>query len=104
MNQQDPHASFYGEMARLNFVPGWARTEPAPWASPRPKFKPAVSSYAQAKVALDTAGAFVPSEPAGRLPLEIRSSTGPGGLAQSQVGGEARRAIVPGGCCTSPAT
>jgi gentisate 1,2-dioxygenase len=69
MNQQDPHASFYGEMARLNFVPGWARTEPALWREPAPKFKPAVWRYAEARAALDEAGEFVPVEKAERRNL-----------------------------------
>ena len=69
MNQHDPHAPFYSEMARLNFVPGWARTEPALWPEPTPKFKPAVWRYADAKAALDEAGEFVPVEKAERRNL-----------------------------------
>jgi gentisate 1,2-dioxygenase len=69
MTQQDPHASFYGDVARLNFVPGWARAEPALWPEPTPKFKPAVWRYAEAKAALDEAGEFVPVEKAERRNL-----------------------------------
>jgi gentisate 1,2-dioxygenase len=69
MNQQDPHASFYSAVDRLNFVPGWARTEPALWREPAPKFRPAVWRYADAKAALAEAGEFVPVEKAERRNL-----------------------------------
>jgi gentisate 1,2-dioxygenase len=66
---QDARGSFYSELDQLHFVPGWARREPALWASPRPKFKPAVWRYAAAKAALDQAGEFVPVEQAERRNL-----------------------------------
>src|SRR5258707_13486288 len=53
----------------MGFSPGWARREPAMWASPKPKFKPAVWRYAAAKAALDQAGEFVPVEQAERRNL-----------------------------------
>src|SRR5216684_1834038 len=56
---QDIRAPYYGELGRLSFSPGWARPEPAMWASPKPKFKPAVWRFAAAKSALDQAGEFV---------------------------------------------
>ena len=61
---QDIRAPYYGELGRLSFSPGWARPEPAMWAAPRPKFKPAVWRFAAAKAALDQAGEFVPVEQA----------------------------------------
>ena len=66
---QDIHAPYYSEVNRLNFVPGWARTTPALWDSPRPHFKPAVWRYAAAKAALDKSGDFVPVEQAERRNL-----------------------------------
>ena len=66
---QDIHAPFYSEVNRLNFVPGWARTTPALWDSPRPHFKPAVWRYAAAKAALEKSGDFVPVEQAERRNL-----------------------------------
>ena len=66
---QDIRAPYYGELGRLSFSPGWARPEPAMWASPQPKFKPAVWRFAAAKAALDQAGEFVPVEQAERRNL-----------------------------------
>src|SRR5712692_2336689 len=66
---QDIRAPYYGELGRLSFSPGWARPEPAMWASPKPKFKPAVWRFAAAKSALDQAGEFVPVEQAERRNL-----------------------------------
>src|ERR1700681_2050166 len=66
---QDIRAPYYGELARLNFVGGWARTEPALWPAPPPKFKPAVWRYAAARAALDQAGQFVPVDQAERRNL-----------------------------------
>jgi gentisate 1,2-dioxygenase len=66
---QDIRAPYYGELGRLSFSPGWARPEPAMWASPKPKFRPAVWRFAAAKSALDQAGEFVPVEQAERRNL-----------------------------------
>jgi gentisate 1,2-dioxygenase len=66
---QDIRAPYYGELARHNFVGGWARTEPSLWPLPRPKFKPSVWRYADARAALDEAGQFVPVEQAERRNL-----------------------------------
>jgi gentisate 1,2-dioxygenase len=66
---QDIRAPYYGELGRMSFSPGWARPEPAMWPSPRPKFRPAVWRYAEARAALDQAGEFVPVEQAERRNL-----------------------------------
>jgi gentisate 1,2-dioxygenase len=66
---QDIRAPYYGELGRQSFSPGWARPEPAMWASPKPKFKPAVWRFAAARAALDQAGEFVPVEQAERRNL-----------------------------------
>jgi gentisate 1,2-dioxygenase len=66
---QDIRAPYYGELGRLSFSAGWARPEPAMWAAPKPKFRPAVWRFAAAKAALDQAGAFVPVEQAERRNL-----------------------------------
>jgi gentisate 1,2-dioxygenase len=66
---QDVLASYYGELGRLSFSPGWARPEPSMWAAPKPKFKPAVWRFAAAKTALERAGEFVPIEQAERRNL-----------------------------------
>src|SRR2546428_3003673 len=66
---QDIRAPYYGELGQLSFSPGWARPEPAMWAAPKPKFKPAVWRFAAAKVALDRAAEFVPIEQAERRNL-----------------------------------
>jgi gentisate 1,2-dioxygenase len=66
---QDIRAADYGELGSLNFSPGWARPEPAMWAAPKPKFKPAVWRFIAAKAALDRAGEFVAIEQAERRNL-----------------------------------
>jgi gentisate 1,2-dioxygenase len=66
---QEIRASFYGDLGRLSFSPGWARPEASIWPAPRPKFRPGVWRYAGAKRALDEAGEFVPVEQAERRNL-----------------------------------
>src|ERR1700741_3428834 len=61
---QDIRAPYYGELGRLSFSPGWARPEPAMWASPKPKFKPAVWRFAAAKSALAQPGELAAAEQA----------------------------------------
>ena len=48
--------------ARMSFSPGWARPEPSMWPEPKPKFKPAVWRFADAKRALDASHNMVPAE------------------------------------------
>src|SRR3954454_711350 len=57
--QQSP---YYSELGRLSFSPGWARTEPSMWPEPKPKFRPAVWRFADAKRALDQSGSLVPAD------------------------------------------
>jgi gentisate 1,2-dioxygenase len=66
---QDIRAPYYGELGRMSFSPGWARPEPSMWPTPKPKFRPAVWRYAEARAALDQAGEFVPVEQAERRNL-----------------------------------
>jgi gentisate 1,2-dioxygenase len=66
---QDIRAPYYGELGRLSFSPGWARPEPAMWPAPKPRFKPAVWRFADARAALHQAGEFVPVERAERRNL-----------------------------------
>jgi gentisate 1,2-dioxygenase len=67
--KHDALASYYSELGRLQFSPGWARPEPSMWPVPKPKFKPAVWRFAAARAALDQAGEFVPVEQAERRNL-----------------------------------
>jgi gentisate 1,2-dioxygenase len=53
---------YYSDLDRLSFSPGWARSEPWWTPVPRPRFKPAVWRFADARTALDASGALVPSE------------------------------------------
>jgi len=62
MKQDPEHAPFYSELGRLHYSPGWARTEPSMWPEPKPKFKPAVWRFADAKRALDASHNMVPAE------------------------------------------
>ena len=66
---QDALAPYYANLSRLSYSPGWARPEPSIWPAPKPKFKPAVWRFAEAKAALDQAGDFVPVEQAERRNL-----------------------------------
>src|SRR3977135_1755593 len=65
----DIRAPYYGELGRLSFSPGWARPEPAMWASPKPKVKPAGGRYAAAPAGRGRAGGVVPVEQAERRNL-----------------------------------
>ena len=70
MNQQDPHAPFYGEMARLNFVArlGAHRSPRCGRRRSRNSSRRSGATRA-AKAALDQAGEFVPVEQAERRNL-----------------------------------
>lgn len=61
VNAKGP-ASYYEELVRNNFSPGWARPEPSIWPAPKKNFEPTVWRYQQAKQALDEAGGYVPME------------------------------------------
>ncbi len=60
--QHDQQSSYYSELGRLSFSPGWARPEPAMWPAPNPKFKPALWRFAAAKDALDRSRDLVSPE------------------------------------------
>jgi gentisate 1,2-dioxygenase len=60
--KHDPHSPYYSELNRQRFSPGWARPEPSMWPEPKPKFKPAVWRFADAKKALDASHNMVPAE------------------------------------------
>ena len=47
--KEDKNSPFYTNLHAQHFSPGWARPEPSMWAEPKPKFKPAVWRFAQAK-------------------------------------------------------
>src|SRR5262249_58528252 len=53
---------YYANLRAQHFSPGWARPEPSMWAEPKPKFKPAVWRFAQAKQALDASHNMVPAD------------------------------------------
>ena len=60
--KQDPGSPFYANLTAQHFSPGWARPEPSMWPEPKPKFRPAVWRYAQAKQALDASHNMVPAD------------------------------------------
>jgi gentisate 1,2-dioxygenase len=60
MNQDQ--APYYAGLGKLSFSPGWARPEPSMWAAPKPKFRPAVWRFADAKRALDASHNMVPAD------------------------------------------
>src|SRR5262249_61307100 len=57
---------YYANLHAQHFSPGWARPEPSMWAEPKPKFKPAVWRFAQAKQALDASHNMVAAGQTGR--------------------------------------
>src|SRR5215510_5217934 len=60
--KEDPKSPYYTTLHAQHFSPGWARPEPSMWAEPKPKFKPAVWRFAQAKQALDASHNMVPAD------------------------------------------
>jgi gentisate 1,2-dioxygenase len=60
LNQDD--SPYYANLRDLNLSPGWARPEPSMWAAPKPKFRPAIWRFADAKKALDASHNMVPAE------------------------------------------
>jgi gentisate 1,2-dioxygenase len=61
--------TYYGELDSMSLLPGWKRTTPAIWPTPRPKFKPAIWYFEKARKALQAAGQFVSTEQAERRNL-----------------------------------
>lgn len=60
--KEDSKSPYYATLHAQHFSPGWARPEPSMWAEPKPKFKPAVWRFAQAKQALDASHNMVPAD------------------------------------------
>src|SRR5204862_6277358 len=52
----------YTDLHAQHVSPGGARPEPSMWAETKPKFKPAVWCFAQARVALDASHNMVPAD------------------------------------------
>jgi gentisate 1,2-dioxygenase len=65
----DNSLTYYGALEQMSLLPGWTRTEPAIWPTPRPKFEPAIWYFEKAKAALQAAGQFVSTEQAERRNL-----------------------------------
>jgi gentisate 1,2-dioxygenase len=59
----------YGKLARLGMVPGWNKSTPSLWPSPRKTLVPAHWTYDQARGALDAAGRLINTELAERRNL-----------------------------------
>jgi gentisate 1,2-dioxygenase len=95
MNQHT-RAQYYAELECLSLLPGWARSEPGMWPTPRPNFKPAVWRYAAAKAALARAGEFVPVEQAERRNLLMVNPNGGNGYATSRNIVAAYQMVKPG--------
>ena len=60
--KEDLSSPYYANLHAQHFSPGWARPEPSMWAEPKPKFKPAVWRFVQAKQALDASHNMVPAD------------------------------------------
>src|SRR5438445_11921139 len=67
--KEDPKSPYYANLHAQHFSPGWARPEPSMWPEPKPKFRPAVWRFADAKRALDQSGSLVPADQAERRNL-----------------------------------
>ncbi len=59
----------YGKLGQIGIAPGWAKTTPSLWPSPRKTFAPAQWKYEQARGALDAAGRLINTELAERRNL-----------------------------------
>ena len=60
--KEDLSSPYYANLHAQHFSPGWARPAPSMWAEPKPRFKPAVWRFAQAKQALDASHNMVPAD------------------------------------------
>ena len=76
--KEDPKSPYYTTLHAQHFSPGWARPEPSMWAEPKPKFKPAVWRFAQAKQALDASHNMVPADMTERRNLIMVKGAVPG--------------------------
>ena len=59
----------YGKLGQIGIAPGWAKSTPSLWPSPRRNFAPAHWKYEQARGALDAAGRLINTELAERRNL-----------------------------------
>ncbi|HEY2532073.1 MAG TPA: cupin domain-containing protein [Xanthobacteraceae bacterium] len=59
----------YGKLGAIGIAPGWAKSTPSLWASPRKNFAPAHWKYDLARGALDAAGRLINTELAERRNL-----------------------------------
>jgi gentisate 1,2-dioxygenase len=62
LTQKQDDSPYYAGLRDLHLSPGWARPEPSMWASPQPKFRPAIWRFADAKKALDASHNMVPAD------------------------------------------
>lgn len=62
LTMKQDESPYYTHLRELSLSPGWARPEPSMWPLPKPKFKPAVWRFADAKKALDASHNMVPAD------------------------------------------
>jgi gentisate 1,2-dioxygenase len=69
LSQSGSLDELYGKLAHVGMVPGWAKSTPSLWPSPRKTLVPAHWTYEQARGALDAAGRLINTELAERRNL-----------------------------------
>ena len=85
----------YRALATVDMGPGWNKSTPSLYPSPKKKFPAAIWHYAQAKAALDAAGRLINTELAERRNLIMQNPAG-GSYATSRTIVAAYQMIMPG--------
>src|SRR5579862_8460919 len=86
----------YGHLATIDLGPGWAKTSPSLYPSPKKNFPPAIWHYAQAKAALDAAGRLINTELAERRNLILINKDAGSSYGTSATLVSAYQMIMPG--------
>ncbi len=86
----------YGHLATIDLGPGWAKTSPSLYPSPKKNFPPAVWHYAQAKAALDAAGRLINTDLAERRNLILINKGAGSSYGTSSTLVSAYQMIMPG--------
>jgi len=86
----------YGKLGQIGIAPGWAKSTPSLWPSPRRNFAPAHWKYEQARGALDAAGRLINTELAERRNLILFNPAATNGYGTVRTLVAAYQMIMPG--------
>jgi gentisate 1,2-dioxygenase len=86
----------YKSLATIDLGPGWNKSTPSLYPTPKKKFPAAIWHYAQAKPALDSAGRLINTELAERRNLILANSGGGSDYATTTTLVSAYQMIMPG--------